>query len=127
MTVNAILLAVFLGFYIRFDQIGLLAVSLILALFFRVISLSFVNGFNHKTYAAMVITYMTMWLTAESGLYYEAMQYLTRPPQMVFMAGILIGSLGAVMDVAITISSSIFNLYEKNSSIIHELLLLMFV
>ena len=86
------------------------------------------NGFNEKTYAAIVatllgtfislfITYLVMWLTAENGLRYEEMQFLTRPYQMVFMAGVLVGSLGAVMDVAITMSSSIFGLYEKNNNI----------
>jgi uncharacterized membrane protein len=45
------------------------------------------------------------------------MQFLTRPYEIVFMAGLLIGSLGAVMDVSITISSSLFGLYEKNKKI----------
>jgi uncharacterized membrane protein len=95
---------------------------------FTVISLLLVNGFNEKTYAAIVatllatfvsllITYAVMRLTSEEGLRYEEMQFLTRPHQTVFMAGVLIGSLGAVMDVAITMSSSIFGLYEKNNNI----------
>jgi uncharacterized membrane protein len=98
------------------------------AILFTVISLLLVNGFNEKTYAAIVatllatflsliITYAVMRLTAEEGLRYEEMQFLTRPYKMVFMAGVLIGSLGAVMDVAITMSSSIFGLYEKNNNI----------
>ena len=58
-----------------------------------------------------------MWLTSENGLRYEEMQFLTRPYRMVFMAGLFVGSLGAVMDVAITMSSSIFGLYEKNNNI----------
>ena len=41
-----------------------------------------------------------MWFTSENGLRYEEMQFITRPYQMVFMAGLFIGSLGAVMDVA---------------------------
>ena len=45
---------------------------------------------------------------------YEEMQFVTSPYRMVFMAGLFVGSLGAVMDVAITMSSSIFGLYEKN-------------
>ena len=86
---------------------------------FTVISLLLVNGFNEKTYAAivatligtfisLVITYLVMWLTSEKGLRYEEMQFVTSPYRMVFMAGLFIGSLGAVMDVAITMSSSIF-------------------
>ena len=34
-----------------------------------------------------------------------------------FLAGLFIGSLGAVMDVAITMSSSIFGIYEKDPTI----------
>ena len=45
------------------------------------------------------------------------MSFLTRPYEMVFMAGLFVGSLGAVMDVAITMSSSIFGLYEKDNNI----------
>lgn len=33
------------------------------------------------------------------------------------MAGVFIGSLGAVMDVAITMTSSVFGLYEENKGI----------
>ncbi len=91
-------------------------------------SLLLVNGFNEKTYAAIAatllgtfislfITYLVMWITSENGLRYEDMQFITRPYKVVFLAGIFIGSLGAVMDVAITMSSSIFGLYEKNSDI----------
>src|SRR5699024_10249512 len=56
-------------------------------------------------------------LTNEEGLRYEAMDFLTRPYKLVFMAGVFVGSLGAVMDVAITMSASIFELYEKDNKI----------
>src|SRR5699024_11805244 len=39
------------------------------------------------------------------------------PYKLVFMAGVFVGSLGAVMDVAITMSASIFELYEKDNKI----------
>ena len=108
--------------------LSLLWICSISVILFTVISLLLVNGFNEKTYAAIVatllgtfislfITYLVMWLTSEKGLRYEEMQFLTRPYRMVFMAGLFIGSLGAVMDVAITMSSSIFGLYEKNNNI----------
>ena len=37
--------------------------------------------------------------------------------QLVFLAGMFIGSLGAVMDVAISISAALFELYRKNPDI----------
>ena len=45
------------------------------------------------------------------------MDFLTRPYKLVFMAGVFVGSLGAVMDVAITMSASTFELHEKNNNI----------
>jgi len=63
------------------------------------------------------MTYFVLWLTSEKGLRYEELQFITRPYKLVFLAGLFLGSLGAVMDVAITMSSSIFGLYEKNNNI----------
>ncbi|WP_239421998.1 YibE/F family protein [Bacillus sp. CGMCC 1.16541] len=128
LAINATLLSYALDVYLKTASISLLVACSISAILFTAISLLMVNGFNEKTYAAIIatllgtfasllITYVVMLLTNEKGLQYEEMQFLTRPAQVVFMAGILIGSLGAVMDVAITMSSSIFGLYEKNKNI----------
>ncbi|MDQ0216271.1 putative membrane protein [Oikeobacillus pervagus] len=126
--VNAVLLSYALDVYIHTSNISLVWICGVTAILFTVISLLLVNGLNEKTYAAIVatllstfisllITYLVMKFTAEKGLRYEEMQFLTRPYKMVFMAGLLVGSLGAIMDVAITMSSSIFELYEKNKQI----------
>lgn len=128
LAVNAALLSYALDLYVNKSNVSLLFISGISLVLFTIISLLLVNGFNEKTYAAVIstllgtfisllITYLVMWLTSGNGLRYEEMQFLTRPYQMVFMAGLFIGSLGAVMDVAITMSSSIFGLYEKNINI----------
>ncbi|WP_026771545.1 MULTISPECIES: YibE/F family protein [Sediminibacillus] len=128
LAVNAVLISYALDMYIQYANFGLLLMCACSVVLFTLTSLLLVNGFNEKTYAAiaatllgtltsLLITYFVMWITAEKGLRYEEMGFLTRPPQVVFMAGILIGSLGAVMDVAITMSSSIFGLYEKNKNI----------
>lgn len=108
--------------------INLLWICAVMVVLFTILSLLLVNGCNEKTYAAilatllgtfsaLLITWIAMWVTGEKGLYYEEMQFLTRPYKLVFMAGLFIGSLGAVMDVAITMSASIFELYEQNNSI----------
>ncbi|WP_404318979.1 YibE/F family protein [Bacillus lumedeiriae] len=126
--VNALLLSFALDIYVNNPNISLLLICGVSVLLFTIISLLLISGFNEKTYAAIVatllgtfmsllITYFVMRATSENGLRYEEMQFLTRPYQMVFMAGLFIGSLGAVMDVAITMSSSIFALYEKNNNI----------
>jgi uncharacterized membrane protein len=126
--VNAVILSYALDIYLKSDVISLLVVSSIGVILFTAISLLLVNGFNEKTYAAVVATligtFTTLFIssivvgiTSGNGLRYEEMQFLTRPYEMVFMAGILVGCLGAVMDVAITLSSSIFGLYEKDHNI----------
>lgn len=128
LAVNAVLLSFALDVYIQTSATSLLLICSISAVLFTVISLFLVNGFNEKTYAAIIatllgtflsllITYLVMEITSEKGLKYEEIQFITRPYQMVFMAGLFIGSLGAVMDVAITMSSSIFGVYEENPGI----------
>src|SRR5690625_3725267 len=132
LAINIILLSYSLDLYVN-TNINLLWVSGITVILFTVISLLLVNGFNEKTYAAiiatllgtffaLVITYIAMWITSENGLHYEEMQFLTRPYKIVFLAGLFIGSLGAVMDVAISISSALFELYHKNNAISYKAL-----
>lgn len=128
LALNVIILSYALDIYVENENVSLLFICGLCVILFTVTSLLLVNGFNEKTYAAIVATllgtfisllivYLVMWITAENGLRYEEMQYLTRPYRTVFMAGLFIGSLGAVMDVAITMSSSVFELYEKNNDI----------
>lgn len=125
---NAVILSFALDIYIQTSNQSLLWICGISAILFTVISLLLANGLNDKTYAAIIatllgtfisllITYLVLLVTGEKGLRYEEMQFITRPYRMVFMAGLFLGSLGAVMDVAITMSSSIFGLYEKNNNI----------
>ncbi|MDY0409255.1 YibE/F family protein [Virgibacillus soli] len=127
LVVNIMLLSYALDFYIKTNT-NLLWICGMTVIIFTVISLLLVNGRNEKTYAAIIatllgtffavfVTYLAMWVTNENGLRYEEMQFLTRPYHLIFLAGLFIGSLGAVMDVAISISSAIFELYEKNHDI----------
>ncbi|MGE7545442.1 YibE/F family protein [Sporosarcina newyorkensis] len=126
--INVLLLSFALDIYVHYSRVSLLLICGICILLFTAISLLLVSGFNEKTYAAIVatliatvaslsITSLVIWLTSGSGLRYEEMQFLTRPYHTVFMAGLFIGSLGAIMDVAITMSSSIFALYERDHDI----------
>ncbi len=128
LVVNACILTLALDLYVKHGSLNLLFISGGCVLLFTVISLLLISGLNTKTYAAIISTLLgtmialiistaVMWLTGENGLRYEEMQFLTRPYRTVFMAGLFIGSLGAVMDVAITMSSSIFALYEQDSRI----------
>ncbi|MDW0113590.1 YibE/F family protein [Sporosarcina saromensis] len=126
--INVLILSFALDVYIKHSSINLLLICGVCILLFTCISLVFVSGFTDKTYAAIVatllstflslaITYVVISVTSGNGLRYEEMQFLTRPYELVFMGGLFIGSLGAIMDIAITMSSSIFALYDKNPTI----------
>ncbi|PWW26967.1 putative membrane protein [Cytobacillus oceanisediminis] len=128
LAVNALLLSYALDVYLDNPETSLLLICSVAVILFTVLSLLLVNGFNEKTYSAiaatllatfisLLVTYLVIWVTSGKGLRYEELQFITRPYQMVFLAGLFIGSLGAVMDVAITMSSSLFSLYEKNHNI----------
>ncbi|WP_421536000.1 YibE/F family protein [Priestia sp. D3YE.R1] len=128
LVVNAALMSFALDIYVISSYKSLVFICSILVILFTVISLLLLNGVNEMTYASITstllgifltlgVTYAVVHFTDGNGLRYEGMQFLTRPYEIVFMAGLLIGSLGAVMDVSITISSSLFELYEKNEKI----------
>jgi uncharacterized membrane protein len=128
LVINALLLSFALDVYLNNANRSLLLICSIAAVLFTVISLLLVNGFNEKTYAAIIATllgtfaslfivWVVLWGTSEKGLRYEELQFITRPYQVVFLAGLFLGSLGAIMDVAITMSSSMFHMFEKNNNI----------
>ncbi|WJY27558.1 YibE/F family protein [Sporosarcina trichiuri] len=130
---NVLILTVALELYTDHFPKGLLIIAGVCAVLFTVVSLLLVSGFNEKTYAAIIATLIAtaislaiaaavIWLMDGKGLRYEEMQFLTRPYRTVFFAGLFIGSLGAIMDTAITISSSLFALQHRNPDIpMHEL------
>lgn len=132
-TLNVLILSFALDLYVGSANIHLLAVSSVCIVLFAATSIVFVNGLNEKAYAALIATllgtffamavaFLVIWLTGGKGLRYEEMQFLTRPYEVIFMAGLFIGSLGAIMDVAITMASSMFALYDSNPRISNEAL-----
>lgn len=125
---NAAILWFALDLYIQSAKQSLLWICGASVIVFTVVSLLLVNGRNEKTFSAIIatligtftsllITYIALVITGENGLRYEELQFVSRPYKTVFLAGLIIGALGAVMDVAITMSSSIFGLYEKDPTI----------
>lgn len=126
--INVLVLSLALTVYANSEDANLLLICSGLVVFFTITSLFLVSENTEKTYAAilatltgtfsaLLIAYIVMQLTAEKGLRYEEMAFITRSPQKIFLASILVGSLGAVMDIAITITSSLYELYDKNNSI----------
>ncbi|KAA3424645.1 YibE/F family protein, partial [Streptococcus pneumoniae] len=63
------------------------------------------------------MTELLIQFTGGNGIKYETMSFLTLPPKDVFMSSVLIGTLGAVMDVAITISSGMYEILQRTPHI----------
>lgn len=128
LVVNVLVLMLVMNYYTEWEDVNLFWICSGLVLFFTVFSLLLVSGNNKKTHAAilatlagtfssLLIAYAVIKLTAGEGLRYEEMAFITRNPQSVFLASLLVGSLGAAMDIAITITSSLYELTEKNQAI----------
>ncbi len=107
---------------------NLIFYSFIGSIIFSIICLSLVSGFNKKTLAAIIsticgislvtlIAYVVIYFTKYEGVRVEQMELLTRPFQNVLMAEIILGGLGAIMDVSISIASSMEELINKNNRI----------
>lgn len=95
---------------------------------FTLVSLLIVQGINLKMWVTFVATllgvfisfaicYAIMRWTGESGIKYEAVDYATQDPRALFLAQTLLGVLGAVMDEATDIVSSLHALCEHKNDL----------
>ena len=98
------------------------------AIIFSIICLTLVSGFNKKTLSAvissvvgvsltMLISMIVIHFTKYSGVRFEQMELLTRPYEGNFISEIILGGLGAIMDISISLASSINELIEKDKKI----------
>ncbi|WP_088224856.1 YibE/F family protein [Desulfosporosinus sp. FKB] len=133
---SVIINAVIISFVIRLILLGynIIVISSLACIIFIIGSLLLATGIRKKTFAAilstivgtlisMLITYVVIMLLHANGIHYEEMEFFNFPPEQIFMAEILIGTLGAIMDIAISISSSLQEIYHKNPLLEKKILL----
>lgn len=113
---------------------NILTISNCLVLFFTFVSLLFISGLKKKTFVAILSTLISLCFTMilfrivmmhSEGVDYTYMEYIAGQNNLseLFLSQLLIGGLGAIMDVAITEASAINELVDKNSEIsVKELL-----
>ena len=112
------------GFTLYLQGKDILKICNLMAILFMVTTLLFLNGFSRKTFAAvlssfcvlaliMAIFFAVMNRVAEPD--YSAMEYLgtIENPEDIFAAEVMLAGLGAIMDVAVTISAALSELLEK--------------
>ena len=126
---------IFLMLPLMFRGVEPMLAAVVSATLSIIVTLSLVSGLNKKTVTAIIgtisgvvisgiIAYIFGELTHSSGMTMndtESLIYIAEGTNLkvkgIMFAGILIASLGAVMDVAMSISSSLFEIYEVNKNI----------
>lgn len=118
----------YIGLHLYIKGVDLLFLCVTEMLIFSVLSLIFASGVNKKTLSAVISVAISTFVmlalllivvktTSYSGVNFNEVSFLTVPAEDIILPELLIGSIGAVMDVAITISSSVSELIEKNKEI----------
>lgn len=122
-------ISIFLIALSRYGSGGsLITITFVLMLVFSVLTLLFAGGFHKKTAAAIISTLVTTLLCY--GIYeivlhtcerlpYEMMDYVVNPANLsdLFLTGVLMGSLGAVMDVSISIAAGVAEITRQTPGV----------
>lgn len=120
--------------YLNTKDISLPLLSFIGAIIFSIICLTLVSGTNKKTLSAiissiigvtitMLISIIVINITKYEGIRFENMELLTRPYEGIFISEIILGGLGAIMDISISISSSLSEILQKSPKITNKQLI----
>lgn len=123
---GAILIAI--AIHDKHPSTNLFILMSVAIIFSTIVTLLLVTGWHMRTWITTVgtllgtflcigITQIIIQFTNGAGIKYETMSFLTLPPKDIFLASVLIGSLGAVMDVAITISSGMYEILQRTPNI----------
>lgn len=126
MGINIVIFIALVKLYIGGSN--LYVVSIIASFIFIILTLILVSGFNKKTLSAIIstlastgitilITFIVIFITNANGIHYEEMEFVTSSLEEVFYVGLFIGVLGAIMDIAITISSSLKEICDNTPDI----------
>ena len=103
-------------------------INVLMIIFFSVVTLLILGGFSRKNIGAILSTLITTFLIFAlykisldytGDLHYELMDYIAGPNDLenIFLSGVLVGCLGAVMDVSITVNSAVNELVNAAKSI----------
>ncbi len=99
-----------------------------LVVLYTILTMFLISGFNKKSIIAIIAIFISVIITISlfritlhynNNIEYWMMDYITNVKDLerVFLAGILLGGLGACMDVAISLAASIAELVSKDEHI----------
>lgn len=124
------LLAFFFVIYLYTKGINILYATIPMTIFFTGMLLFFMYGRNIKTYLSFFSTLITVFLVTGISLIsikfgstidFDFMEYLNQPytqidATYILLSEILIGSLGAVMDIVVTMTITVDQIYKTGIS-----------
>ena len=124
--INTVIFLYAINLYIHGEDI--LFISNILVFCFTVISMLLTSGFNKKTLSAIVSTLISVTIVMiifkivvhfSDGIDYSAFEYVLNPDDLhkIFTLQLMIGGLGAIMDVSISMAASMGELIVKDNNI----------
>lgn len=115
--------------FLRGKGFNILLLYAVASVIFIVLTLLIISGRNRKTLCAIVSSVLSLGVTMliafsvimidKQSICFELMPFAIKMPdyQDVFYAGILIGGLGAIMEIAIAVSSAVHELMAKKPDI----------
>lgn len=124
--INILIFLLFINMFLK--NANFILTLIFVSILFTILSITIVCGVNKKTLSAIISTLITTLITIIvsllviklnnwNGVHFENMEFLTHPPVKIFIAELVIGILGAVMDISISISSFIKEIYDINPNI----------
>ena len=116
-----------LKYYIN-NKFSLVIISIIISILYIFISFILSVGNNKKSYICMLavamttlinllLSFLTFYFTDGSGIMFDQLGFLLTPYKQIFFSEVIICGLGAIMDISITLVSSINELILKNPKI----------
>ncbi|WP_102400399.1 YibE/F family protein [Haloimpatiens massiliensis] len=121
LSINILIFSLLIEMFLHGYNLTIL--SIIISILFVILSITIVCGVNKKTLASIISTLISTLITILisllvitlndwNGIHFESMEFLTHPPVKIFLVEILIGTLGAIMDISISVSASIKEIYD---------------
>ncbi|EKU48236.1 hypothetical protein C273_06002 [Staphylococcus massiliensis S46] len=128
LVINTALIFLAIWLHQHMLALNLFVIMSVMTVISTIITLLLVTGFKKRTLVTILSTLLgtfisigilalVIQLTKGSGIKYETLSFLTMPPKTIFLSSVLIGSLGAVMDVAITIASGMYEIHQRSPHI----------
>ncbi|EGQ0371815.1 YibE/F family protein [Staphylococcus pseudintermedius] len=128
LVINAFAILLAISLYHAYPQLNLFLLMSLAVMIATILTLWLVIGWSMRTIVTIVstllgtficifIAWSVIGLTHGQGIKYETMSFLTIQPRTVFLTSVMVGTLGAVMDVAITISSGMYEVLQRSPHI----------